>query len=242
MAVLVTGASRGIGRAVFLELAKRGFDVAGICLKNEERLKAAVEEAASYNVMALGISGVDVGDFYSLEEKVYKNLKAQGIQINVVINNAGIAYVGLIQDMPLEEWGRIINTNLTSMYNTTKLFLPDMLKRKSGKIINISSVWGNVGASMEAAYSAAKGGVNSFTKALARETAPSGIQVNAVAFGAIDTEMNNSLSEEEKAALAEEIPMGRMGREDEAAALIAGLLDMPGYLTGQIITMDGGWT
>ena len=116
-----------------------------------------------------------------------------------------------------------------------------MVHRKSGKIINVSSVWGNVGASMEVAYSAAKGGVNSFTKALAKELAPSNIQVNAVAFGVIDTQMNACFSEEEMEILREEIPADRIGSAKEAAEMILKILESPAYLTGQVITMDGGW-
>lgn len=116
-----------------------------------------------------------------------------------------------------------------------------MVRRKKGKIVNISSVWGAVGASMEVAYSASKGGVNSFTRALAKELAPSNIQVNAAAFGVIDTQMNRCFSQEERAALVEEIPADRMGTAAEAARLVGQILHMPDYFTGQVVTMDGGW-
>ena len=141
-----------------------------------------------------------------------------------------------------KEWENIINTNLSSVFYTTKLFLPGMIEKHRGKIINISSVWGNTGASCEVAYSASKGGINSCTKALAKELMPSGIQVNAVAFGAIDTDMNAFLSEEDKLKLNEEIPAGRMGTVEEAAKMIADIMESPQYFTGQIVTMDGGWT
>ena len=136
---------------------------------------------------------------------------------------------------------RVIDTNLTSLFYTCRLAVPQMVRRKEGKIINVSSVWGNVGASMEVAYSASKGGVNSFTKALAKELAPSNIQVNGAAFGVIDTDMNACFSREELEALAEEIPAGRMGTAQEAGEIIRWLAGAPAYLTGQIITMDGGW-
>lgn len=241
MAILITGASRGIGRAALLELARRGYDVVGVCKNSSEALNITIEEAKTFGIKAVGVAGVDVGKMESVKSVLMSAINNKNISIDAVINNAGISYVGLIQDMSEEDWENMINTNLSSVFYTTKLFLPKMIEKHRGKIINISSVWGNAGASCEVAYSASKGGINSFTKALAKEVAPSGIQVNAIAFGAIDTEMNNHLDEDEKNALTEEIPMGRMGTVEEAAKLIADVYESPGYLTGQIITMDGGW-
>ena len=143
--------------------------------------------------------------------------------------------------MTIDEWNRIIGVNLTSVFSASKLALPHMIHQKSGKILNISSIWGNVGASCEVAYSACKGGINSFTRALAKELAPSSIQVNAIACGAIDTEMNQFLDEEERNALLEEIPAGRMGRAEEVGKLAYQLGSENSYLTGQIIQLDGGW-
>ena len=160
---------------------------------------------------------------------------------DLVINNAGISYIGLLQDMAPEEWDRIVRTNLTSVFNCSKLAIPHMLEQKSGKILNISSVWGNVGASCEVAYSATKGGINSFTRALAKELAPSNVQVNAVACGAIDTDMNHFLEKEELEALKEEIPAGRLAKPEEVAQLLLQLARSDSYLTGQIIGFDGGW-
>lgn len=240
--VLITGASRGIGRASLIELSRRGWNVAGVCLNNREKLYEAIEEAKAFGVRALGISGVNVGDYEQCKAGIYDYIHGQGISIDCIVNNAGISHVGLLQDMSPDEWNNIIAVNLTSVFNICRLFIPDMIKTGNGKIINISSVWGNVGASCEVAYSAAKGGINSFTKALAKELAPSDIQINAIAFGAIDTEMNSHLSPEEKVILEEEIPAGRMGTAEEAAKLIADTIELPKYLTGQIITMDGGWT
>ena len=162
-------------------------------------------------------------------------------KVDVVINNAGISYIGLLQDMSPEEWDRIVRTNLTSVFNCSKLAIPHMLEQKSGKILNISSVWGNVGASCEVAYSATKGGINSFTRALAKELAPSNVQVNAVACGAIDTDMNHFLEKEELEALKEEIPAGRLAKPEEVAQLLLQLARSDSYLTGQIIGFDGGW-
>jgi 3-oxoacyl-[acyl-carrier protein] reductase len=160
--------------------------------------------------------------------------------MDVVVNNAGISYVGLITDLNVEDWNRIVSVNLSSLFYTTKAFLPDMVHRKSGAIINISSMWGNVGASCEVAYSATKGGVNAYTKALAKEVAPSGITVNAIACGVIDTDMNGHLDATEKAELMEEIPMGRFGTPEDVGQCVLGILSSP-YLTGQIITLDGGY-
>ena len=165
----------------------------------------------------------------------------QAGEVHVLINNAAISYVGLLADMTVEQWQQVINTNLSSLFYFCRLAVPGMVHRKQGKIINISSVWGNVGASMEVAYSAAKGGVNSFTKALAKELAPSNIQVNGVSFGIIDTRMNACFSEDELAAIREEIPADRIGTAKEAAEMVRQVLNTPSYFTGQIVTMDGGW-
>lgn len=239
--VLITGASRGIGRASLLEMARRGYNVVGVCLKNEEKLIDVIKEAEGFGVEAYSISGVDVGDYSICKQKIYDYLINKNIKIDYIVNNAGISYVGLLQDMEIDQWNNIISTNLTSVFNISKLFIPMMLKNGGGRILNVSSVWGNAGASCETAYSASKGGVNSFTKALAKELAPSNIQVNAVAFGAIETEMNSFLSYDEKKNLEEEIPIGRLGTVEEAAKMTGDILESPLYLTGQIVTMDGGW-
>ena len=161
--------------------------------------------------------------------------------IDVLVNNAGISYIGLLQDMSSQDWERMLCTNLTSVFNCCKLSIPYMLQQKQGKIINISSVWGVVGASCETAYSATKGGINAFTRALAKELAPSNIQVNAVACGAIDTEMNQWMEEDELISLVEGIPSGRLGKAEEVADLVYHLGYKESYLTGQVIGLDGGW-
>lgn len=233
---LVTGASRGIGAAVAEMLAGEGYELVLVCRQSEEKLnnlKIRLEEQYHVDCMT---ALCDV----SKPEQVRSLFRKAG-DIDVLINNAAVSYIGLLTDMSVEEWHQVIDTNLNALFYTCKCALPGMAHRKEGKIINISSVWGNAGASMEVAYSAAKGGVNSFTKALAKELAPSNIQVNAVAFGVIDTEMNQCFSEEEKKALTEEIPADRMGTAREAAQMVRQILFSPSYLTGQIITMDGGW-
>lgn len=233
---LVTGASRGIGAAVAEMLAEEGYELVLVCRQSEEKLsslKMRLEEQYHVDCMT---SLCDV----SKPEQV-KALFQKAGDIDVLINNAAVSYIGLLTDMSVEEWHQVIDTNLSALFYTCKCVLPGMVHRKEGKIINISSVWGNAGASMEVAYSAAKGGVNSFTRALAKELAPSNIQVNAAAFGVIDTEMNSCFSEDEKKALTEEIPADRMGTAREAAQMVRQILFSPSYLTGQIITMDGGW-
>ncbi len=163
-------------------------------------------------------------------------------RLDVLVNNAGISYTGLLHLMTPDEWQHIMNVNLNSCFYTARRAIPLMLNDHHGHIINISSVWGNAGASMEVAYSASKAGINGFTKALAKELAPSHICVNAVACGIIDTDMNRHLSSEELSSIKEEIPADRLGTPAEIAQIVLQLANAPDYLTGQIITVDGGWT
>lgn len=234
--VLITGASRGIGRETARLLAREGFELILVCQKSKEKIEELKEELKEKYKTDCRTFLCDVSKPEQVEE-----LFSQIEGVDVLINNAAVSYVGLLTDMSLQEWRRVIDTNLNSLFYTCKAVIPGMVHKKSGKIINVSSVWGNAGASTEVAYSASKGGVNGFTRALAKELAPSNIQVNAVAFGIIDTDMNGCFSAEEKRALAEEIPADRMGSAREAAEMILKILESPSYLTGQVITMDGGW-
>lgn len=233
---LITGASRGIGRACANLLAQNGYDLYLICKQNEPML----EEIKQMLWQAHGTRCVnfvcDVGNQVQVCN-MFREIEC----IDVLINNAGIAHMGLLSEMTFEQWQCVMDTNLNSVFYTCKEAVPGMVRRQSGKIINISSIWGETGASMEVAYSTAKAGVNGFTKALARELAPSNIQVNAVAFGLIDTDMNHCLSQEDTEALYEVIPAGRVGTPSEAAHMVLQVINSPAYLTGQIITMDGGW-
>lgn len=232
----VTGASRGIGKAIATALAKEGYNLYLTCHKNKESLFSLMKNLEeTYSINCTGFVG-DVSD-YNFVSQCFSNID----HLDVLINNAGISHIGLFQDMTPEEWNRVLSVNLSSAFYTSKLAVANMIKVHSGKILNISSVWGNAGASTEVAYSASKGGLNSFTKALAKELAPSNIQVNAIACGMIDTDMNNCFSQEEKNAITEEIPAGRMGTADEVAELVLNIIKSPAYLTGQIITLDGGW-
>ena len=237
---LVTGASRGIGEKIAGMLAREGYHL-GLCCKNsEDKLLALAKELRTdYGIQTVCAVG-DVGDYAFVQSLVQQVSQKMG-DIEVLVNNAGISYIGLLTDMTPEDWNRIVNTNLTSCFNTTNLVVPGMVKKQRGKIVNISSVWGNVGASCEVAYSATKGGINAFTKALAKELAPSHIQVNALSLGMFDTEMNACFSEEDKAAITEEIPADRMGHPEEAARMLYTIATAPEYLTGQIIRLDGGW-
>lgn len=238
--VLITGASRGIGAAIAHRFAKEGYSLVINCSKSVEtlmELKNTLE--ATYHIPVFASVG-NVGDA-NYVCKLFEEIKETFDGVDVVINNAGISYIGLLTDTSFEEWNNIIQINLSAAFYTSKFAIPYMLSKGAGKIINISSVWGTVGASCEVAYSASKGGLNAFTKALAKELAPSNIQVNAIACGCIDTAMNQCFSPEERTALEEEIPSGRFGTPEEVAALTYSLATDHNYLTGQIITLDGGW-
>lgn len=239
--VVITGASRGIGEAIAYAFARAGYRLSLCCSQSAEQLEQVASFIRTkYNTQVLTFVG-SVGTHSFVREMMEQTLQQFG-QIDVLINNAGISYIGLLTDMSIEEWNHMVSVNLTSVFSTCKWVVPSMVSRQSGKIINISSVWGNVGASCEVAYSACKGGVNSFTKALGRELAPSNIQVNAIACGCIDTTMNHCFSEEERKQLCEEIPSGRFGMPQEVAELALSLATGNTYLSGQIITLDGGWT
>lgn len=239
--ILITGASRGIGQAIAIAFAKAGYQLVITCSKTEEDLLLLAEFLRTHYSVKVLTSVGDIAD-YNYVNKLFQDISCCFGTIDVLVNNAGISYVGLLTDMNIDDWNHIVNTNLTSVFSTCKHAIPDMVRRQSGKIINISSVWGNVGASCEVAYSACKGGINAFTKALAKELAPSNIQVNAIACGCIDTQMNACFSDEERQALSEEIPAGRFGTPKEVADLVLDLANGHSYLTGQIITLDGGWT
>ncbi len=236
---VVTGASRGIGRAIAIRLAEAGYDLA-ICAHTNTTALAEVRK----QIMELGRQCSSyVGDIGNpTQVKNFFQLILQNHStIDVLVNNAGISHVGLLQDMSDAEWDRILQSNLSSVFYCCRQVIPTMLSEKSGHIINISSVWGNIGASTEVAYSATKGGVNALTRALAKELAPSHIQVNAIACGYIDTEMNQHLSAEEKSQLCDEIPAGRAGTPEDVANMVSSLLTSSDYLTGQVISLDGGW-
>ena len=234
--VMITGASRGIGAATAARFAAAGYDLVLICKNNIEKMERLTEQLEARHGIRVRAFAGDVGDS-AFAEQVFSKCE----EVDILINNAGISYVGLLSDMSPEAWNALIQTNLTGTFLFTKHAIPGMVQRKEGRIINVSSVWGSVGASCEAAYSATKGAVDALTKALAKELAPSNIQVNAIAPGCIDTDMNANLSEEERDVLCEEIPAGRFGTPKEVAELIFSVAHAPAYLTGQIIGLTGGW-
>lgn len=232
----ITGASRGIGKAIATELAAHDYDLYLVCLHSDEQLYRLKNELEKNFLINVTCFVGDVGS-YDFVQTCFNEID----HLDVLVNNAGVSYIGLVSEMTVADWDCIINTNLSSAFYTSKCAIPGMVREKSGKIINISSVWGNVGASMEVAYSASKGGMNAFTKALAKELAPSNIQVNAIACGVIDTDMNKRFSMEDIEILKGEIPADRMGTIDEVARLVVQIINSPAYLTGQIINLDGGW-
>jgi 3-oxoacyl-[acyl-carrier protein] reductase len=183
----------------------------------------------------------DLGDKEQIL-RMKEKLDHHRLKPDILVNNAGISHYGTLLDVTEEDWDRVMNVNLKGMFLCTQLFLPHMISQKFGRIINVSSVWGITGASCEVVYSTAKGGMNAFTKALAKELAPSGITVNAVAPGAVDTKMMQQFSDDEKKALCDEIPAGRFAQPDEIASLVYFIaLPESSYITGQIISPNGGW-
>ena len=238
--IFVTGASRGIGRAIALTFAKHGYHVFLNCSRSTGELEAVKSEIEA---MPNGSCDLFIGDIGNSEfvSETFTAIYQKCDALDVLVNNAGIAHIGLLTDMTDEEWHRILQTNLSSVFYCCREAVPNMVSKKAGKIINISSMWGTVGASCEAAYSATKSGVHGLTRALAKELAPSNIQVNAIACGCIDTSMNHQLSAEEKISLAEEIPAGRFGSPQEIADFVMQLAGSPAYLTGQVIGLDGGF-
>lgn len=234
---LVTGAAHGIGRAIATALAAEGCNLHLVCRASLPELQEFALELESSCAVNCTADAVDVSD----PDAVSTYFDSKIPHLDLLVNNAGIAHIGLLQDMSPEEWNKIIATNLSSVFYTCRMAIPRFLRGETGRIINISSVWGQVGASGEAAYSASKGGVDALTKALAKELAPNHIPVNAVSCGCVDTRMNDCFNEEEKRALAAEIPADRFASPEEVAAAVVNLARMPAYLTGQIIQIAGGW-
>lgn len=235
---IVTGASRGIGRDIAIELAKNGANVVINYSKDEEGADKTLNLIKEFAGYAIKVKE-NVKSFEGAKNIIDKTIESFG-SIDIIVNNAGISKIGLFMDSTKEDIDNILDVNLKGAMYITKHGLPHMLN-KGGNIINISSMWGEVGASCEVLYSSSKGGLNLFTKALAKEMAPSNIRVNAIAPGVIDTEMNSFLDDDERRELEEEIPMGRFGKTSEIAKCVVFLCtdDSP-YLTGQIIRIDGG--
>lgn len=237
--VLVTGSSRGIGKCAALKFASEGYHVFLNCRRSLDELAKVQEEITAMGGSSTLLPG-DVGSPETVRQ-IFAQIRALCPCLDVLVNNAGISHIGLLIDMTDEEWDALLAANLSSAFYCSREALKDMVSAKTGRIINISSMWGTTGASCEAAYSAVKSGMNGLTRALAKEYAPSRIAVNAIACGVIDTEMNSQLSPEERDSLAEDIPAGRFGTPEEVAELIFRVADSPAYMTGQIIGIDGGY-
>ena len=230
--VLVTGGSRGLGLAIARRFAQAGCRV----ILNGGHNREALEQAA--RELGLRCRGIlaDISD-YSACQRLFQQVGP----VDVLVNNAGISYIGLFQDMTPADWNRLIDCNLKGTLYCCHLAVPEMVRRKSGVILNMSSIWGSAGASCEAVYAATKGAIEAFTRSLAKELGPSGIRVNALACGVMETAMNGWLSEEERAELADEISLGRFGKPEEAGELAFFLAsEQAAYINGQVITLDGG--
>ena len=236
---IITGASRGIGRETAKAFAKEGYSLLLNCEKNIallEELKTEIDQSPEIILKQGSFSSAFLESYFQA-----KVTEKKEIEELVIIINQGKSILNLTQDYTAEETDSLIQANLLEPFHLAQRMIPYLLRAKEGRILFSSSVWGNVGASMESLYSLTKGGINSFVKALGKELAPSHIAVNAVAFGAIDTDMNAWLSKEEKAELEEEIPYGRMAKAEEAADFLLLLSKAPLYLTAQVIPFDGGW-
>lgn len=227
--ILITGGSRGIGAACVRSFRAKGCDVSFFYLHSHDAAQKLAEQTGSHAICC------DVADGAAVRQAIDALAP-----VDVLINNAGVSQVGLLRDLSEADWDRLFAVNVKGIYHTVNAVLPAMLQKQSGVILNISSMWGQVGASCEAAYSATKGAVIALTKALAKELAPSGIRVNAVCPGLIDTEMNAALSPADRQALIEETPLGRIGTpEDVASALV--YLSEADFVTGQILAVNGGF-
>ncbi len=247
--VLITGISRGIGRALALRFARAGYAVSGCCHTRTDLLDSLSEELTALHTPHLLLQGeLQNSSFPTL--LVNRTIERFG-HLDVLINNAGVSLIRLATDTDDSLWEHVLASNLSSAFYCSRAAIPHLLKNREnqppvstapcGVILNISSVWGCSGASCEVAYSASKAGLNGLTSALAKELAPSNIAVNALACGVIDTDMNRCFSDEERAALTEDIPANRFAAPEEVAEAAFLLTQMPSYLTGQIIGFDGGF-
>lgn len=235
---IVTGASRGIGREIAKVLSKEGLQVVANYNRSEQKAKELKEELKNEN-MDIDIFKADVSKREEAKALVNYTLNKYG-RIDVLINNAGISEYKIFTDETDEDWNNVINTNLYSAFVMAQEVIPNMIHNKSGCIINISSIWGMVGASLEVLYSISKAGMDGLTKGLAKELGPSNIRVNSIAPGAIDTDMNADLSTEELKQLEKDTPLGKIGKPEDIAKCVKWLIEDT-FTTGQIISINGGW-
>lgn len=234
--VLVTGGSRGIGKAIAIKFAENNYNVILNYNKSYEAAKKIEDTYKNIRIFRADVSNSkDVQSMINFANETFGG-------IDILVNNAGIGCTGLLQNLTFEEWQDVFNVNVNGVFNCTRCILPDMISKQKGKIINISSIWGMVGASCEVAYSASKAAVIGFTKALAKEVGPSGITVNVVAPGIIMTDMVNQYSVEEFDDIRNQIPLGEIGStEDIANAVYFLASDESKYITGQVLSPNGGW-
>ncbi|GAA0787136.1 elongation factor P 5-aminopentanone reductase [Hathewaya limosa] len=238
--VLISGSSRGIGKAIALAFAKENATIIINYKSSDNKADEVKKEIESIGGYAHLLKG-DVSSYEQCKSMVEDIIKKFG-KIDVLVNNAAVSKIDVFSFCTEETWDYIIGTNLKGVFNLTHNVVKYMVDKKEGSIINISSMWGEVGASCEVIYSTSKGGINAFTKALGKELAPSGIRVNAISPGVIDTEMNNCLSKEDKESLEEEIPMNRMGMPEEIGKVAVFLAkEDSSYMTGQVLRVDGGF-
>lgn len=231
---IVTGASRGIGREIAKELSKQGIKVIANYNKSVEQARALQNENPEIDIFK-----ADVSNRNEIKQMIEYTIKKYG-KIDILINNAGISENKLFTDVTDDDWNKIINNNLYSAFCVTQAVLPNMIHNKEGNIINVSSVWGMVGASCESIYAISKAGIDAMTKSLAKELGPSNIRVNSIAPGIIDTEMNKNLTTNDLDALKEEIPLGKIGKVSDITKCVKWLIEDE-YTTGQIISINGGW-
>lgn len=231
--IVITGASQGIGRQIAKTLKKEGYTIIANYNKSEQEAKLLQEE------LDIDIFKADVSKREEVQDLVKYTINKYG-QIDVLINNAGISESKLFTDVTDEDWNKIIQNNLYSAFCTTQEVVPNMIHNKKGCIINISSIWGIVGASCESIYSISKAGVDAMTKSLAKELGPSNIRVNSIAPGYIDTKMNKNLSENEVNSIIDEIPLQKIGSPIDIARCVKWLIEDE-FTTGQVISINGGW-
>lgn len=236
--IIVTGASRGIGKEIAKGLSKKGYQVIANYNKSEEQAIKLKEELKKENIN-IDIFKADVSKRKEAEELVKYTIRKFG-KIDILINNAGISQIKEFTQITDEDWNNIINTNLNSVFYMTQETCKNMIHNKKGCIINISSIWGVIGASCEVHYSVSKAGIDAITKSLAKEMGPSNIRVNSIAPGIINTEMNKKLSEKEIENIKEEIPLEKIGKAQDIEKCIEWLIEDE-YTTGQIISINGGW-
>lgn len=235
--VVISGASGGIGIAISKSFYNEGYNIVLLYNKNKKALEDEFSLTDKRVLMLKGDLSKE-SDVLKIKEEVYATFNT----VDIVVNNAGISLVKFFDETTCEEWDNVFDVNVKSAFMLTKAFLPDMINKKSGNIINISSMWGISGASMEVCYSASKAALIGMSKALAKEVGPSGINVNVVAPGVIDTKMNNHLSKEDMESLIEETPINRIGTPEDVANAVLFLCDKKAsFITGEVISVDGGF-